>query len=174
MTTLLTPVPPTVTVTPVALESIGSTTGSTSAPASAVWPNASRAIFVPFRLFTPIVAVKMFVVNGTVVSGNIDMGIYDEFGTRLVSKGSTAHAGTSVMQILDIADTVLGAGLFFMALVIDNTTATVYRKSVAAQLMRACRCYQMASAFALPATATFAAVSSAYLPIFGLTTDTVI
>jgi hypothetical protein len=173
MTILTVPAPPTVTITPFSLEA-GSGMLSTGAPASSAWPAASRALFCSFRLWTPITAVKMFVLNGATVSGNIDVGIYDEAGTRLVSSGSTAHAGTSVIQVLDITDTQLGIGLFYMALALDGTTATVYRKSINVALQRATRWYQMAAAFPLPATATFAAPASNYVPLFGLSTDTVI
>ena len=168
-----TPAPPTVTLTPLSIETATNTV-STGAPASAVWPSANRAIFVGFRVWTPITVVKMFVVNGTAVSGNIDMAIYDEAGARLTPSISTAQAGTSAIQELNITDTQLGVGLFFLALAVDNTTATVYRKSINVAHLRAARCYQMASAFTLPATATFAAPASSYLPIFGLSTDTVI
>ncbi len=150
--------------------SLSGVSGNLGTPASAVWPLANRAIFVPFRLSRSIVAVKLFIFNGTVVSGNVDVGLYDEFGTKLVSKGSTAQAGTSALQAFDITDTRLGPGLFYLAVALDTGTGTLFRAALAVQLLRVMGCAQMASAFALPAAATLATVSSAYLPVAGLST----
>src|SRR5574343_386960 len=68
-----------------------------SALASATWSSANRALYSPFRLGCTINVTDMFVANGSTASGNLDLGIYDERGTRLVSSGSTAQSGTSVI-----------------------------------------------------------------------------
>jgi hypothetical protein len=57
----------------------------------------------------------MLVLNGATASGNMDVGIYDYAGTRLVSSGSTAQSGTSAFQDFDITDTLLGPGIFYLA-----------------------------------------------------------
>lgn len=145
-----------------------------SSVASAAYPTANKAIYVPFRLSAPIVAVKLFSHNGATVSGNIDVGIYDEQGTRLVSSGSIAQAGTSVLQEFDIADTSLSPGLFYLAVALDNTTATLFRSTPSAIFLRCNGVAEQTSAFALPATATFAAMSSAYLPFVGLSARTLL
>jgi hypothetical protein len=165
---------PTVTVIPSSLESLSAQMGGSGAPTSAAFPTSNRAIFIPFRLSRPTLFVKMFTWNGTTASGNIDVGLYDKDGTRIVSKGSTAHTGTSVIQEFDITDTLLNAGLFYLAVAMDNSTAHLFRKSVNNVIMKFAGCYQMASAFPLPATATFAAVSNSYIPIVGATTRSVI
>src|ERR1044072_5106370 len=141
---------PSTTLLPHSAESLSISTTGVSAPSSAVFPAANRALYVPFRLSDPITVVKMFVLNGATVSGNIDVGIYDAVGTRLVSKGSTAQAGTSAIQEFDITDTRLGPGLFYMAVAMDNGTATLFRKSINNFFLRAAGMFQQASAFALP------------------------
>lgn len=134
--------------------------------ASAVWPTASLALFFPFQLFEPALATKMVVYNGAAVSGNVDAGIYDRVGTRLASSGSVAQAGINGTQELDFTDVVIGPGVFYMALVLDNITGTFFRGASAGTSSMA---YTMASAFALPATATFASYSiSSYVPVFGV------
>ncbi len=79
---------------------------------------ANTAEFYPFHLNGTKTAIKMVVRNGTTQSGNIDVGIYDSSGTRQVSSGSTVQSGTQ--QIVDIADTVLAAGNYYMTIVADN------------------------------------------------------
>lgn len=140
-----------------------------SEPASATWPASNRAILVPFRLWKPHTIAKVFVANGAAVSGNIDVGVYDEKFTRLVAAGSTAQAGTSVNQVFDVTDTQIGPGLFYLACALDNTTGAVLRSSLQTQFCRAVGVVQMASAFVLPATITPAAPASDYVPLLGVT-----
>lgn len=142
---------------------------------SATWPSSNRAYFLPFTLDMPIVATKLFVANGATASGNFDIGIYDDSGTRIVSTGSTAQSGTSDLQVVDITDTLIGPGQFFLALAFDNTTATVFRANLASGSdPQAIGEYTQNSAFALPASATFATAASQFWPLFGLATVTTV
>lgn len=156
--------------------SIGGGAGFVGTPASAIYPTANLAIYIPFRIPRPIVVTKLWAWNGTVVSGNIDVGIYDATGTRLISAGSTAQAGTSAKQEFNIADTEIGPGLFYIATAMNNTTGTLHRVSaLPVELMRLVGCAEQTTAFALPATATFAKVATAaYLPMTGLSIRTVV
>ena len=142
--------------------------------ASATYPTANLALFIPFVVTEPIVAVQLWCINGAAVSGNVDMGIYDVAGTKLVSIGSTAQSGTSVMQAFNITDTQLGTGRYFLAIALDNTTGTLTRATTPAVYLSAFGMAEMGTAFALPATATFAAVTNAYIPLIGLSTNTVL
>ena len=147
----------------------GRSVGSSSA-ASAAWPSANLAILIPFRLPAPLLVQRLFLLNGATASGNVDIGIYDVAGTRLVSTGSTAQSGTSAVQSVDVTDTPLAAGLFYLALAMDGTTGTVQRKTTSnVASCKALGMAQVASAFALPATVTFATCTNAFIPYFGLT-----
>jgi hypothetical protein len=106
--------------------------------------------------------------NGATAANNIDVGIYDAAGTRLVSAGSTAQAGTSDLQLFDVTDTLLGPGLFYFAVSFDGTTGTVFRHVVSQNFGQALGvCQQTASAHPLPATATFAANAFQIVPTCG-------
>ena len=141
---------------------------ASTAPVSGTWPAANRAIYIPFTLYGPETVRKMFCGNGGAVSGNVDVGIYNAAGTRLVSSGSTAQASINVLQVFDITDTTIGPGYYYMALALDNTTGTILNSNPAVFVMPVWGVKQEAAAFPLPATATFANVSSAYLPMVGL------
>lgn len=160
---------PLVTITPWSLESLGpliaAVGGNASPGAAAAWPASNTALFVPFLVLAPCLIVKMASFNGGTVSGNIDVGIYDERGTKLVSSGSTAQAGTNAWQSFDITDTLLGVGRFYLATAIDNTTGTLFRATVAsAVLLSTTGVCQMASAFPLPATVTLATLTANTIP----------
>lgn len=160
---------PTVYVNPFdAVHSTGGQMGTT-APSSAVWSTANRAIMIPFRLFKPATAYKMGIMNGAVTSGNIDMGIYDPTGVLLRSTGSTLQSGVNALQEVPLTLPVqLGAGLFYMALAINNITAQIFRRSHNNDICHGMGLYQMASAFPLPATFVPAAPTGAYVPMIGV------
>jgi hypothetical protein len=135
----------------------GITTGS------AVWPSANLALYIGCTIDRPMLAQKIGVQVGT-QSGNLDVGIYDERGNRLVSMGSTAVAAAG-LQVLDIADTWLEPGTYFVAMCVDNTTAAFHRLSIATSFARALGVQQQAvGAVTLPNPATFATMTQSYVP----------
>jgi len=146
-----------------AASDIAINTGLTAA--SAVWPSANRTIQVPIALERITTIRQMYAYNGTVVSGNADVGIYDYVGNLLVSMGATAQAGTSVIQTFNIADTTLAAGIYFLALALSNTTGTFFRIAMQTQQLKFAAVYQDSSV--MPSTMSFTDASSAYLPVFG-------
>lgn len=157
-------------ITPYSVESIGRELEALSAvSASFAWPTANLALFIPVEIYQPVTIVKMSVGNGTAVSGNIDVGIYDQFGNKKITSGSTAQAGTSVIQTFDITDTLLNPGLYYLAVAADNTTATFAGASgVVVGDGQAMGLFQQASAFVLPSPATFAAYAQTVCPIVAM------
>lgn len=135
---------------------------------SLAWPAANDAIFVPFNLSFPILAKRMAVANGAAVGGNSDAGIYTLDGRLIVSSGAILQAGTSVVQFLDIADTYLGPGRYYMALSNSGTTGRYIRWSYNVGYEQLAGMLKAASANPLPASATLATVTATYIPLFGI------
>lgn len=127
-----------------------------AAGSSGTWSTANRAYLFPFRTDRPAIVKQLFWENGAAVSGNVDCGIYTLDGTLIVSTGATAQSGTSTSQVVDIADTLLGPGLYWCALVLDNTTGTVMRSVVAERNVQNYGYLFAASSYPLPATITLA------------------
>ena len=148
--------------------------GNFGAPASAAWASANAAVFVPFRIGAPMIVQKLAWANGATLGGNVDIGIYDEAGTRIVSSGSIAQSGTNNLQEADITDTYLLPGLYFLAVACNSGTATLLIFTAAStQVPRMVGVLAQASAFPLPAVASLGTVSSAQVPLaaaFGRTT----
>lgn len=139
------------------------------------WSTSNKAVYVPVSISSPVTIVKMFVLNGATASGNIDVGIYDRGGARLVSSGSTAQSGTSVVQEFDVTDTLLKAGLYYLACAMDNTTGTLEMWTMSLAISKSLGIAEQTSAFALPSTATFATVSATLrTPFIGATQRAVI
>ena len=144
--------------------------GAGTSSASGGWPQSNRAIFVPFRLTSPFSVSTMWWENGATATGNVDIGIYTEDGTRLVSSGSTAQTGTNTTQSVTVTTTQLGPGLFYLALALSSSSGTIFRNTGGGiQNQRVMGLAQQASAFPLPATATLAVMTTAYLPQCGMT-----
>lgn len=132
-----------------------------------VWPTANKAIFIPVYLSEAKTVDKIHLANGSVVSGNVDVGLYDASGTRLVNKGSTAQSGTNVEQVYDITNQALSAKtLYYVAIAMDNVTGRLYSINAAKHgLYDAGGLFEQATAFALPSPATFAAITVDYVPL---------
>lgn len=161
----------------ISVESIGSILrgDGVAAPASAVWPAANRAIFVPIAIAAPYPVRKLWWANGTAVAGNVDCGIYSADGTRLISAGATAQAGTSAIQSVTLGTPfLLLPGLYYLALAFSSASGTAIRVASGTLAPQMAGCAQMATAEPLPATATFASIASSYIPIFGIASSPVI
>jgi hypothetical protein len=156
------------------IESMGLAVGlqALANAASAAYVSANRAVYLPFHVPVARVLTKLMTPNGATASDNVDMGIYAAEsglpGRRIVSIGSTAQSGTDALQYYDIADTLLGAGDYFLAVAMNGTTGTLHRLIPSIDNLRRGGMFQEASAFPLPATATPATITSAYLPVIGL------
>lgn len=150
-----------------ALETTGTTSGVVTQ---------NQAWYVPFVVYRPYVARKMWVTNGSgTINGNIDMGIYTSSGSRLVSMGNTAQATVNFQQTLDITDTVLLPGMYYMAFSSSSATGTFWRYSVTAPLLTAVGLHLQGSANPLPSTASFGTnTTNTVLPAFGITGNSVI
>lgn len=142
---------------------------SNSIENTAVWPSANRAIFLPVEIAVPRLVKQLAWLNGAAVSGNVDAGIYDLAGNRIVSVGGVAQTGTTTIQIADITDTMLRPGVYFLALVLDNTTGAIRRiNTIGTNFMRVGGIQQASTAYPLPSTVTLANPASAYVPLMAL------
>jgi hypothetical protein len=138
-----------------------------TAPASVAWPVANLGIFIPFVLDRAVTVCKMVSGSGAATAGNYDMGIFSAGGKRLVSTGATARV-TSTEQIVDVTDTRIGPGLFYLGMSSDGTGTHIMitpsgTSPVPLQKIRLSGIVQAASVYTLPTSVTFAAASTAVL-----------
>lgn len=142
---------PTFVIAPFTKESVGADWGNASWT-SAAWPAANRAMFIPFRVKQLYVAQQIFTMNGSVLSGNMDLGVYTHSGRLIASTGVRAQAGMARVQAFSL-NFQLSPGEYYLAMSMDNTTATVFRRAVAAtNTAGVMGILQQSSAFPLPAT----------------------
>jgi len=141
----------------------------------AAYPTSNLAIYVPIRVKVPGVVVKLALSVGT-ASGNFDIGLYSAAGVRLVSSGSTAMSGSTTEQVVDVTDTTIGVGRYYVAVNVDNTTATLMRDANTAPWAAAVGILTEAlGAVTLPATATWAVNQTlAYIPMMAVLFETTV
>jgi len=84
---------------------------------------ANVAYLFPFRLSEASTIRKLGWMNGTSVGNNCDVGVYTNTFARMISTGSTAAAGASVWQWVDVTDTPIGPGKYYLAIARDVSTA---------------------------------------------------
>ena len=128
---------------------------------------ANLAVYVPVIILDRVIVRKLFVVSGFTTSGNLDIGLYNAAGSRLVASGSIAKVD-SVLQSIDVTDTSIGPGMYYLALVSNSGTDTFGTVSLAAPAPAA---YGLLteSVFPLPATATWTVPQTlAQVPSLGL------
>ncbi len=148
---------------------------TTAAGASAVWPSANLAIYIPFRLSSPYLVKRFWWANGTAVAGTVDCGVYTADGTLLVNTTATTQSGTSTIQTVTPTAFLLPPGSYYMALDASSGSAQFNRTAYSVELGKAMGLAQQAvGSGTLPATATFATIAQAYQPLFGIANATVI
>lgn len=139
---------------------------SNSSETSGAWPAANRAILIPVEIAVPRLVKQLAWLNGATASGNVDVGIYDLAGNRIVSGGGVAQTGTQTLQVSNIADTLLLPGVYFMALAMDGTTGTARRiNTISSTWLTVGGIRQASTAYPLPSTVTLAAPASAFVPL---------
>lgn len=170
------PRPPSPILTPYSIESLGPVLNAASTSlrlaTSGAWPSANLAFAYPFVLYAPATVYQLLWYVGTTSNGNVDVGIYDSQFNRILSSGSTAMSATvSVVQELNVTDTVLMPGEYFLAGACSSATGTIFRNSTTDEIMLSLvPVYEMASAFPLPAklTAVVSTQTSVIIPAIGI------
>lgn len=123
-----------------------------TAPASATLTQ-NQAYYFPFWLEQEATAKKMAVQVGATSNGTVDAGIYDEQFNYVISSGATGQGSINAVQELDITDTVLPPGNYWMALSLSSATGTVFRLAASDEIaIPQAPCLTQASAHPLPTT----------------------
>lgn len=143
---------------------------------SAVWPGTNSAYLVPFAMRSPYLVRRVWWANGSgTITGNVDVGIYTLSGTLLVSSGATAQANASVIQSVALGTPfLLGPGSYYMAMSSSSATATFFHFAPSTISLQQLGVAQAGTANPLPATVTFATITSNHLPLFGIASAGVI
>lgn len=136
-------------------------------PASTAWVTANQARYVPFRILTPALVLKLMVYNGATGSNSTDVGIFTAAGVKLVSSGLTAMSGINGWQVFDTTDTWLTPGLYYFGLLNNGTGGTYFAYPSLPAGQMAGVTSQAVGAALLPTTATFGVLDAAVVPIIG-------
>lgn len=143
----------------------------TTAPTSAA-ATANKAYYVPIRFPASVTVRRMwYCVGATGGTNNIQLGIYTEAGSQLVATASTLVGTAANLVHLDVTDTTLAPGSYYLAVALNGITATILRWAPNIATLRLTGQLEQATAFPLPATATFVTPSATVVvPYIGITT----
>lgn len=140
-------------------------------PGSSAWTAANRAIYLPFAVSVATLVKRLWIAVGTTGGTNsVDLGIYDSAGNRVISHGGATVGTASTIQFLDVTDTWLAAGAYYMAGAMNGTTATCLRETFSNDWGKIAGVLMQETAYALPSTMTPITPAINAIPIMGLCT----
>jgi len=134
--------------------------------ASVAWSAANRALFVPFRVTEISTAYQMMFGCGATAGGNVSVGIYDLWFNLLVSASAARSASNEI--IVNITDTELLPGTYFMAMSVDGTTNVIAFAATNADLAHMIGVRMMETAYPLPDPATPVKTAAVHVPYIGV------
>lgn len=134
------------------------------------WGAANQAVYVPMSLPGPYLVKFVWWGNGNAVAGNVDCGVLTPGGALMFSCGSTAQAGTSVIQSVTLGTAVwLDAGQYYLSLSASSTTAKFGGLNGAQpRTFNVAGLLQAATQVPLATSPTFATASTCTCPLFGI------
>lgn len=127
--------------------------------------------FYPFVIRQSALAVKMGYIVGATAAGSVDLGIYDSQGNLIVSTGLTAQGTINVLQEIDITDTLLNPGNYYMAIKCTDGTGTGFSTAPADErILSHVPIYTEAggAGAALPTTATMISSTQASVAVIAM------
>lgn len=88
---------------------------------STAWPTAKLVAYIPFTIRKQFTVRTIGWQNGTTPVGNVEVGIYNESGTRMGTSGSTAAGTSAAIQVTTpTAFTLPGFARYYFAVTCDN------------------------------------------------------
>jgi len=134
-----------------------------------------NALFIPFLLEKQITVNFLWWFNGAAVAQNVDCGIYDVDGNRLVSTGVTLSTGANDIQSVAVTPTKLGPGIFYIAITSNNAAQTFFGVAPGNQLTAYLGMAFMGTADPLPLKATLATIAgkTSLIPMCGLSSRSI-
>jgi hypothetical protein len=144
---------------------------------SATYASAARAVYYPIIIPAGCVVRRVWWANGATTTGGatIEVGVYADSGygpgAKLVS-GSATQGTASEVQFVDVTDTTLPPGLYWIAIMSSSATnTTLFRGTVPqAGAADAAVLFHQTSANPLPATATPVEAASTDIWLCGFAT----
>lgn len=134
----------------------------------ASWPLGNLAVYIPIHMPSRF-TVSRFMVCSANTTGNVDVGLYDQSGNRLISTGTVAKNSATLMYF-GVTDRSFSAGHYYLGLVC-STGGSIYRVAFDDQYeARMCGLLQEAlGSTVLPATMTPVSFTSVACWCFGFT-----
>lgn len=120
---------------------------------------ANRGIFLPIYFDHLVLVNKLWWFNGSNVTGNADVGVYNDAFNLAVSTGATARVNTNRIQEVDVADTFLVPGRYYLALSSSATGNFCALTGGTVIKQRMCGALQQDTVHPLPSTAAPVAIA---------------
>lgn len=139
-----------------------------AAPASASYPSANSAFLIPLVLSESFDLRSLWWVNGSLISGNVDVGVYDQELARVVSTGSTLPNSTNLIQVVDVPLRVLLPRMYWLAIASAGGGAVFRSLWPATTFARVAGTGEIVTSFPLPARLVGPVATHTFVPVLGM------
>lgn len=96
--------------------------GQGNAAATNTW--SGTAYFMPFVVHRTVTIKRLACLNGATIEGKVEMAIYNESYSQIVTSGAVNQSGANTQQVFDITDTDLVPGLYYLGFASESASAT--------------------------------------------------
>lgn len=102
--------------------------GSSWSFASQAWGTANLARYTPLSIPVRFTVARFMLPNQN-TTGNVDVGLYDNSGKRLLSTGTIARANAGAVQYAGVTDQSFPPGNYYLGMVCSSATANAMASS---------------------------------------------
>lgn len=144
------------------------------AAGTAAYPTANKAFYSEIIMPAPFKVARFFTEYSATTAGNFDIAIYHADFSKIIGTGATAKGTTTTNQVqyVDVTDTPLPAGRYFLGFAHDGTVSWNRIAPTLASMLSVGGIWEQTSAYTLPDPMVPAKLTVSYMPLFGFSQST--
>lgn len=170
------------TLSQVCLPELIGNSGTNPTTASFTWATANLCLYIPFILESQFLVRKLFWCNAATAANNVELAILAAnpatgTATLLTSTGAVAQTGASAAQVTTLGTPILlMPGAYYWGFTAAGTTSAFNCIPWSVNVLKAAGMAQQTGVTpgSFPATATFATIATAQVPVVGMSNATAV
>lgn len=141
-----------------------------AAPSQQNWRAANLGLFYPFNVTEPTVFLKLWWMNGSNITGNVDIGLYRSDFSKVYSSGAAARAGSTdtIESHTPSGGLSVPVGSYYFAMSCSSSSGNFRTYNYTGRFLAVGGWLEQTSVGTLPSPATPVSISATTaVPLFG-------